>query len=255
MSIALFGRGLLYLDISPTKEISPVLNLNLKSPDGNNKQLFQGKFVNYVDTIEDCFLEAGVYSLSIDYILDNGIKDTLVHDFSINGQEQFVNINISMFYFKSVKCNINIEKHFKSHDSIKIYPARVKSHDEYYKGPFFRIENLSKDTLYGKYLDGYFWGDLSILSSDGTWKNLPSNLDMNFVYLSGLNPDSSTIATVGSFGLNSIMPQGRYMYKLAYKTHPSDKNTSKGFWESEIYWLIRDFDYYWISCGYESNIK
>lgn len=64
-----------------------------------------------------------------------------------------------------------------------------------------KIKNNSKDTLYGEYLPGYFWGTLSYIRNDSILATRTGRIDYTFDNPPPLYPDSVKIATVGSFGL------------------------------------------------------
>jgi hypothetical protein len=96
--------------------------------------------------------------------------------------------------------------------------------DEYDKGPFFKIKNNSKDTLYGEHLPGYFWGTLSYRKNDSTLFTKIGILDYMFVDSSPLYPDSIKYATVGSFGLTKKLAPFEYRFEVML----ADKWQSQG---------------------------
>ena len=80
--------------------------------------------------------------------------------------------------------------------------------------PIFDLVNNSSDTLYGEYLPGYFWGQISYLINDSTWsRKIVGHIDLNFKNIDPLYPGSSSIATVGSFGQYKYPASGFYKYE------------------------------------------
>jgi hypothetical protein len=100
----------------------------------------------------------------------DSINETTDYGFTLNNKEINVAIYVSYEYFWTVNENrhwdgkpkipmgsICIAKTYNSLESISIVLDSTKS-SKYCSGPFFRLTNNSKDTLYGNYSPGYFWG-------------------------------------------------------------------------------------------------
>ena len=159
-------------------------------------------------------------------------KETLNYPFSLVGNETDIEINVSFYkqshsFDKKGRQNGRVEiiKYYEPNHNLEIqYLPKMKG-DEYYKAPFFMLKNNSNDTIYGRYIKGYFWGSISFLV-DSVWsRDYFGQLDYNFSGGSPLFPDSVTVAWVGSFGWRNELPKNRYKYTLLYAT---DKKISSG---------------------------
>lgn len=200
----------------------------------------------YADTInnvkihkENYFNTPGRYSIQITFNSDKHGKDSLNYPFDITGDEIAVEISVC-FEYRSKANGIDeyypadsipqgyiwVAKHYNPSPSIKISLDESIQSNKYYKGPFFRLENHSNDTIYGMYLPGYFWGVLyHINNSTGLSIMRQGRIDYEFVPLDPLYPGSSATATVGSFGLYEKLPPGQYQYELIYFTQPTSLGT------------------------------
>ncbi|MDR2915762.1 MAG: hypothetical protein LBV74_13160 [Tannerella sp.] len=163
-------------------------------------------------------------------------RETLNYPFLLAGNETEVEIKVRFYdlynYWSDPKKqtkngSVEIIKYYSAEDSnlgIRYLPK--EKGNEYFKAPFFMLKNNSRDTIYGQYVPGYFWGSIRFLLPDSTWsRDFFGQLDMNFDSGSPLLPDSTTLAWVGSFGWRNELPENRYKYTLIYTT---DKNTQHG---------------------------
>lgn len=153
--------------------------------------------------------------------------DSLNYSFSLSGNETSVNIRINFYLDKKVSQkkdkeefvsgHIEVTKYYKPTQDIEIHYIKMKEPDEYYKEPFFVLKNNSNDTIYGEWLPGYFWGTISYLREDSTWTNqFGGEICTTFAPAPPLYPDSTTIASVASFGWKNNLPKKHYKYEVLY---------------------------------------
>ena len=214
-------------------------------------------------------LEIGTYSLEIQFKSTHYGIDSLSYPFVVNGKENDINITVGFYLEKedySFENNswkakkkypqgiINISKFYDAPSGLKIsYAPHIKA-TTYYKEPFFTLENHTTDTIYGEYLPGYFWGILTPLDSEHikTRKRI-GILDDNFAPEAPLYPDSSKIASVGSFGIFSVMPKLKYLFTLLCST--KEQSTGVPEYKTTDYcsWWAGTKEYYKIE--YEFEVK
>jgi hypothetical protein len=254
----LFGQ----IDLQFTYEYSddfkkPVYSkIKIQSPNENIETLYADT-IRLFETTKQSYLQyPGDYILKVSFSDFCSLIDSVEYRFTINGTETDVFVNIGFYLdFKLVRENnqwikkeivpqghISVTKHFKASESIQIKWEDIQSDD--YKGPFFKITNNSKDTLYGEFLPGYFWGTLSMSINDSTWsrKNI-GTIDMEFVDSPPLLPDSSKIATVGSFGLLKILPKCYYTYEVFLSKKPFNFGLSK-YLDKNVEWWANTKELY-----------
>ena len=119
-----------------------------------------------------------------------------------------------------------------------------------YRGPFFKITNNSSYTVYGRYLPGYFWGEIATIKDGVCGKFRPGIIDTNFADRDPLFPGKSSDAIVGSFGI-SLHP-GTYRYKLIYQKDPTDFDSASLLYDDGLHeWFCSVKDGYQIICDFE----
>ena len=205
--------------------------IKLHFPNGKTDKLYSDTLKTF-DLFKPNYTgESGSFSLSV-LFADKDIKtDSLTYDFKLSGKETDLKIDISFYIDRQrirqgghwiVKSkipsgSIYLTKYYKAPESIQINLDSTEFGDEFYKGPFFKLTNNSTDTIYGEYLPGYFWGTLSIQRNDSTWSNnYMGIIDTEFVGEPPLSPDSSRIASVGSFGMFKRLAKTSYCYELLF---------------------------------------
>ena len=120
----------------------------------------------------------------------------------------------------------------------------------YYRGPFFTITNNSQDTVYGRYLPGYFWGEVARIQDGVCGEFRPGTIDTNFVEKDPLFPGESTDALVGSFGVR-LYP-GMYRFKLFYQKTPTSFDSASLLYDNgRRKWYCSVHDGYQITCDFE----
>ena len=228
----------------------------------------------YADTLKsfksqsmDYCQEKGIYTLKIKFA-NNIYKDSISYDFEVNGTETHIEIDLSfefsVDYFSSnlkkkkepiPKAYLKIIRYYKP-KNVEISIAKVKESEEAgsLKGPFFALKNNSNDTIYGEYHPNYFWGTLSVLQQDSTWRVLGAQLDMNFAGSSPLYPDSISLATVGSFGYPKNLPSNKYKYEILYTTNKNQKRGYSLYKEDKsCIWYIGDKNFYKLIYEFEKR--
>lgn len=265
LSSRLFGQIDLRFDyeLSDFRDIVKS-DISLTIPNGNRLLLYQDTIKKYHDLKKNFFTQPGQYKLDCKYLINSKYIDSVSYSFELSGNENEIEMSVDLgqdINSKWIKnnwielsrknqCYISIIKYFESPKSIRLKLANIESR-EYYKGPFFILTNASKDTIYGEHLPGYFWGSLSFISDSIRSRELIGQIDMNFVDMQHLYPDSSRIAMVGSFGLFNKLPPNNYEYKLLFSTtgntHGYRKyldNVTTEWWAKteSFYKLIYDFE-------------
>ena len=120
----------------------------------------------------------------------------------------------------------------------------------HYRGPFFTITNNSPDTVYGRYLPGYFWGEIATIKDGVCGKFRPGTIDTNFADRDPLFPGKSSDAIVGSFGIS--LPPGTYRYKLIYQKDPTDFDSASLLYNDGLHeWFCSVKDGYQITYDFE----
>jgi hypothetical protein len=90
------------------------------------------------------------------------------------------------------------------------------------------LTNNSKDTIYGEYLPGFFWGYISYKLETSEWSSLHGGkIDMNFNDVVPLAPDSTTLAYVGSFAEYKYFKTGLCKFQLLYSLSESNNHSYK----------------------------
>jgi len=191
------------------------------------------------------------YTLFVEFENTTIGKETLIYPFALDGNETNIEINVRFSNYniydkkKRENAQIDIVKYYESNLDIEIqYLPKMKGED--IVGPFFRLKNNSNDTIYGKYFN-HFWGSISFLV-DSIWgREIIGTLDANVVIGSPLFPDSTAIATVGTWGWSDDLPKLHYKYTLLYTTRKNNLNQEKKnfVWRAgtkSYYRLVYEFD-------------
>lgn len=238
---------------SPTKT-----TILLKSPDKKIFNLFTDKVNNYNFSEKNYFNSKGKYTLSISFEAEKYGKDSLDYGFELNGYEINTEISVEFDYRERLikkgdifvngenvlNGYIRLVKYYDAPKSVNIELDKENTGDEYYEGPFFKINNNSKDTLYGEHLPGYFWGTLSYIRNDSILASRIGILDYEFVDSPPLYPDSTKLATVGSFGLTKNLTPFKYRFEVML----ADKWQSQGIGvykeRQNFVWWVGTKEYY-----------
>jgi len=243
ISSKLVGQTDLQLNYKYSEDFKkPVFSvIKLHFPNGKIDKLYTDTLKTF-DLFKPNYLKnSGSYSLYVFFAKNDLKTDSLSYNFKLDGKETDVKVDIS-FYIdrqrirqggkwieksKIPRGTIYVTKYYEAPKSVHVNIDSTELGDEYYKGPFFKITNNSRDTIYGEYLPGYFWGTLSIQRNDSTWsRNYTGNIDTEFVGKPPLSPDSSRIATVGSFGMFKKLFKTSYCYELLFTKNNKSRGAS-----------------------------
>lgn len=200
----------------------------LKFPNGSISNLFSDFKTKYDFTDKEYFTSKGKYVLSIYFSAGKYGQDSIVYDFELKGNEIKTTISVDFDFRERLikKGNlfgksdsvlngyVRINKYYIAPETIEISFDKGNMGTEYYKGPFFKMKNNSTDTIFGEHLPGYFWGTLSYLRNDSTYMTRTGILDYEFVDSPPLYPDSTKIASVGSFGLRGKLVPFDYRFEV-----------------------------------------
>lgn len=233
------------------------LDIDIRFPNGNIEKIYSGTDSVISQEINDFFVDPGDYGLLVSFESDS-VSDSVDLNFSLDGDEVNVGIRVSFSVnnkyvinnwsppkiFKVPRGYLSIKRYYDSIEGISVNYEDIEPGDGY-KEPLFRLTNNSKQTIYGEYMPGYFWGGLYYGLPDSTWgKKMYGPINFNFVDLPPLSPDSSKIATVGSLGLFDELYSGTYKYELFYSltgnTNRYEKYREKGNFE----WSTNKADLY-----------
>jgi hypothetical protein len=226
----IIGQIDLQLNYSYSEDLNKTISskIALQFPNRKTANLYADTLKSFELLKADYLSIPGSYLLTIYFSDNNTIRDSIDYGIVIDGKETDIEIDISFHYNERLqkvnnqwikkekipKGYISVRKYFQPPESIKISLSNLESNDSF-QGPFFRLVNNSRDTLYGEYLPGYFWGSLYISTNDSTWSRKKIGIiDTEFVDSPPLLPDSIKIATVGSFGAYYKLPKCSYKYEL-----------------------------------------
>ena len=238
--------------------------LRMLLPDGKMTIVFN-------DTVkqmqQECHLEQlGEYRLTVIFSNEKSGKDSLERTFTLTGEEYKVETTAhfgrepkNWFDWQS-KDSINsgrftITKYSHPSPLVKIkYLRNNTGENGEFPGPQFLVKNESKDTLYGEWLPGYFWGSLSILVEDEYVGNLSGRIDTEFVNEPPLYPGSDKLAWVGSFGRKTY--PGKYRFNLYYSTKDNRKGSVRLISETDSFrWWSAVQNWHLLTCEFETKPK
>jgi hypothetical protein len=200
----------------------------LKLPENKTYTLFSDTINESNYSNKNFFKTKGKYTISIFFEAEKYGSDSIDYNFELNGYEINTEISVRFDYRerllkkgdiyekgeKVLNGYIEVDNYYKAPKSIKIKLDKNHIGDEYYKGPFFAIKNNSNDTLYGEHLPGYFWGTLSYLRNDTIIATRIGSICYEFADSPPLYPDSTKLATVGSFGLTEKLAPFNYRFEV-----------------------------------------
>ena len=210
----------------------------LTFPNGKVEQLYRDTSKISEIRHKNYFCDTGEYSLRVVFeSKELKKKSSIVYTFELNGEEADIDITVCFCYNntafygflakpkqmdkkKIAKGYIYVIKYYESGKNISIHLSDIESSEEdAIQGPFFTLVNNSKDTFTG--LDGYFGGILGMKMEDASWAAKIETIDRAVNRCSLLYPDSTAIATVGTWGYMSKLPKNQYLYDLLYTVyHP-----------------------------------
>ena len=238
--------------------------LRMLLPDGKSTILFD-------DTVKQMQKEyhleqLGKYRLTA--IFSNAIsgRDSLERTFTLTGEEYKVE---TMAHFGRVqkdwsdwksKDSINsgrftITKYSNPSPLVKIKFLRNSTgENNEFPGPLFLVKNESRDTLYGEWLPGYFWGTFSRWVDGEYVGNHGGQICTTWVDEPPLYPNSVKPAWIASFGAR--IPPGKYRFNLYYSTENKIKGSATKIYESDTFrWWSSVQNWHLLTCEFETKPK
>ena len=247
---------------------SPIeTSILLKLPDGRISKLYSDSKTKYDFIDRENYTSKGKYILSIFFSTENYGQDSIDYGFELNGDEIKTTISVDFDYKERLVKNgdiyekgdevlngyVRIIKYYNAPKTIEISIDKENIGTEYYKGPFFNIKNNSTDTIYGEHLPGYFWGTLSYLRNDSAFMTKIGILDYNFADSPPIYPDSTKIATVGSFGLTKKLFPSDYRFEVMLTE--KWQSTGIGIYEEyeKFIWWAGTKEYYKLTYDFKTE--
>lgn len=238
-------------DMRIVKDLSATVRLYL--PDGESFLLEQGAV-----PLE----QPGEYRLTVSI----ASTDSLVSSFMLTGEEDSIvtkitlqrerkNLNDWRCRDSITSCHLTITKYSKPSPlvSIRYLYYAIGEHDEF-PGPFFTIRNESRDTLYGQWLPGYFWGTVSVWNGKEYVGNLFGNICTSWNSKPPLYPDTEKYAWIASFG--RALPVGKYRFNVYYSTKDEQMNTARLVRETDsMRWWCNVQDWHLLTCEFELSAE
>ena len=245
-------------DIQSTSHVA----LRMLFPDGKNTILLD-------DTVKQMQKEIhleqlGEYRLAAIFSNVLSGRDSLERTFTLTGEEYKVE---TIAHFQREKKNLSdwkskdsinsgrftITKYSKSSPLVKIkFIRNSNGENEGIPGPQFIVKNESRDTLYGEWLPGYFWGTLSRWVDGKYVGNMCGQICTTWTEEPPLYPDSVKLAWVGSSGRR--IPPGRYRFNLYYSTENNIKGSATKIYESDTFrWWSSVQNWHLLTCEFETK--
>lgn len=238
--------------------------LSMLLPDGKSTILFDDTVRQMQKTIH--LEQLGEYRLKTVFSCAQSGRDSLERSFTLTGEEHKVE---SSAHFRrelrnysdwKSKDSINsgrftITKYSHPSPLVKIEFVRNSTGENgEFPGPLFLVKNESRDTLYGEWLPGYFWGTLSIWA-DGKYEgNHGGQICTTWTDEPPLYPDSVKPAWVASFGRKTR--PGKYRFNLYYSTENDIKGSARKVYESESFrWWSAVQNWHLLTCEFEVKPK
>ena len=238
--------------------------LRMLLPDGNMTTVFD-------DTVKqmqkECHLEQlGEYRLTVIFSNEKSGKDSLERSFTLTGEEYKV-VTTARFgrepkYWSDWKSKdsinsgrFDITKYSHPSPLVKIQFLRNNTGENgEFPGPQFLVKNESKDTLYGEWLPGYFWGRLSRWVEGEYVGNFGGQICTDWVNEPPLYPGSEKPAWVGSFGRKTS--PGKYRFNLYYSTEDNIKGSARLVSETDSFrWWSDVQNWHLLTCEFEMKPK
>ena len=238
--------------------------LRMLLPDGKSTILFDDTISQIQKKIH--LEQLGEYRLTAVFFSALSGKDSLERRFILTGEEYKVEMSArfererrNYSDWKS-KDSINsgrftITKY--SHPSPLVKMKYIRSstgENNEFPGPLFIVKNESRDTLYGEWLPGYFWGTLSKWVEGKYVGNHSGQICTTWADEPPLYPDSIKPAWVASFGIKT--PPGRYRFNLFYSTENNIKGSATKIYESDTFrWWSSVQNWHLLTCEFETKPK
>lgn len=254
-SISTHAQSELSFSFECSKDIKPpiVCRVFLQHPSGSTSGLLSDTISSYDFSTREFVSAKGLYTLSVYFEAEIYGRGAIDYQFELNGAEEetHISLNVDVKEERDLHGYVMINKYYKAPESVDISLDHKTKGTKFYKGPFFKIKNNTRDTLYGVHLPGYFWGSLLFIRNDSTLHSRTGVLDYEFIASPPLYPDSTKTATVGSFGIaNQLIPfEYRYEVLLSQKW----QSLGIGVYEEQetLTWWAGTKEYYRLSYDFE----
>ncbi len=238
--------------------------VRLLFPDGESTIVFD-------DTVKQMQKEyhlkqLGKYRLTVTFSNIISGRDSIERTFTLTGEEYKVETTVHFRRERkdlsdwNSKDSINyghftITKYSNPSPLVKIEYLRSSAGENgEFPGPQFLLKNESRDTLYGEWLPGYFWGTLSRWVDGKYVGNLGGEICTTWANEPPLYPDSVKPAWVASFGVQ--IPPGKYRFNLNYSTENNRKGSASLVYESDTFrWWSSVQNWHLLTCDFETKPK
>lgn len=253
---------LFYYEVDNSFKYSISSQINLVSPTGKMHSLYNDTIKKFDLKNYNILSESGKYKLFVFFKSERYGNDSIFQEFNLNGHELNTTISVSFSYCQKESHNhnnqtnmvshghVSIQKIYNANPAIKIsYDPNIRSSEDY-REPFFLVQNNSKDTIYGDFDPGYLWGTLTYINKDKTHQLL-GMIDGNFAHNPPLYPDSTTIASVGSFGVFHKIPPNKYHFEVKYALNNSGKGIQLYKKNNNFVWWAGIKEFYLLICNFE----
>ncbi|WP_031540949.1 hypothetical protein [Bacteroides sp. Ga6A1] len=204
--------------------------------------------------------QLGEYRLAASFNSDRYGCDSLERQFKLTGKE--LDVVADLNFSRDTKnhsdrkchdsvnsCTFRIERRYKASPQVKInYLPNMKGENG---APCFCIKNESRDTLYGEWLPGYFWGTLSYNVNGKYVGNYMGQICTSWAPAPPLYPDSVKSAWVSSFRTLQLK-SGKFRFNVWYSTTEKMRNSVPLACEREKFrWWSKVQDWYLLQCDFE----
>lgn len=222
--------------------------ISVQSPDGLLTNVPSDKDTTVlIPLTKEGFYDISCSFNSPEFGLDTISRKVLFSDADVLGIK--VNLKYDRENSDARSCgSLMIQRILKADSDIKLSYSHYNS-GSLYCGPIFTIENNSSNTLYGRYLPGWFWGEYAKIVDGEAMIFKTGTIDTCFTEREPLYPGNTREALIGSFG--HMLPPGAYRFNLLYQISPEFFDSYKLLHEDEHHrWLYAMHDGYLISCDF-----
>ena len=235
-------------------------SLRMLCPDGKSVTLFEGEARQIQNTYH--LEQLGNYRITAVFSSAISGRESLERSFSLTGEEYKVEVNArferekkDIFDMKSKESITSgffkITKYSNPSPLVKIrYLRNSKGENGEFPGPHFLVWNESRDTLYGEWLPGYFWGTLSRWEDGEYVGDYVGQICTTWSYEPPLYPNAEKMAWVASFGRRTS--PGKYRFNLYYSTKEDTKGSARKVSETDSFiWWSDVQNWHLLTCEFE----
>lgn len=177
--------------------------------------------------LRDTLTATGNYRFDMTFTDKQHPKDSVCAVLDVSPDVLQVDIDLSLFYslrltedykqkdsVATASLNISVCHQSPPQVSIRYLYNRDGKNSREIAGPMFAIVNNSKDTLYGEFLPGYFWGYYATLDDGKPGRYRWGPICSSWAPGTPIAPGGVGYAWIGSFG-KTLLP-GKYRFKVLY---------------------------------------